>query len=77
LIERSKGTSGEVLRLMIVFGRSTVTVVRTGGGAPSIASRSSSQSPSASVCGMLKRPLTALSVAPLTTRFLTCAIMRT
>jgi hypothetical protein len=31
LIERSKPTSGEVLRAMIVFGFSTVTVVRSGG----------------------------------------------
>ena len=54
LTDRSKGTSGELLRLMIVRGRSTVTVVRRRGGAPSSASRSSSQSPSASRSGKLK-----------------------
>src|SRR3546814_18747811 len=40
--------SGDILRAMIVFGCSAVTVVRSGGASPSMASAASSQSPSAS-----------------------------
>jgi hypothetical protein len=56
--------SGELLRVMIVFGFSTVTVVRSGGSSPSTVSRSSRQSPSSSRSGRLKRMLSRLSVAP-------------
>src|SRR3954464_2628078 len=64
LIDRSKPMSGDVLRLMIVFGFSTVTVVRSGGGPSSSASRASSQSPSASLSGRLKRVGVRFSGAP-------------
>ena len=43
-------------------------VLRCGGGAPSTSPRASSQSPSASVWGRLKRRLSAFSVAPRTGR---------
>src|SRR3546814_17643722 len=56
--------SGELLRVMIVRGRSTVTLVRSGGGASSSASRASSHSPSTSRAGRLKRALNAFWVAP-------------
>ena len=49
---------------MIVRARSTVTLVRGGGGVPSIAACSSSQSPSASRAGKAKRRLAWFSVAP-------------
>src|SRR4051794_10049013 len=55
--------SGEALRVMIVFGFSTVTVVRSGGG-PSSSSRWSSHSPSASRLGRLKRVGVRFSGAP-------------
>src|SRR3546814_16824097 len=56
--------SGEWLGVMIVRGRSTVTLVRSGGGASPSASRASSHSPSTSRAGRLTRALSALSVAP-------------
>src|SRR3546814_4493780 len=56
--------AGEVLRWLVGRGRSTVTLVRSGGGASPSASRASSHSPSTSRAGRLKRALSALSVAP-------------
>jgi hypothetical protein len=64
LIERSKPMSGELLRVMIVLGCSTVTVVRSGGASPSTSSRESSQSPSASRTGRLNRVGVRFSGAP-------------
>src|SRR3546814_13672847 len=58
------------LKVRIVLGFSIVTVVRSGGGAPSIAAHASSQSPSSCVCGRLKRVLSRLRVAPRTARCL-------
>src|SRR3546814_6861205 len=68
--DRSKPMSGDALKVRIVLGFSIVTVVRSGGGAPSIAARASSQSPSSCVCGRLKRVLSRLRVAPRTARCL-------
>src|SRR3546814_18546682 len=61
--DRSKPMSGDALKVRIVLGFSIVTVVRSGGGAPSIAARASSQSPSSCVCGRMKRVLSRLRVA--------------
>ena len=57
--------SGDVFVLMIVFGFSTVTVVRSRGASPSISPRSSSQSPSASSVFRLNRIGVRLAGAPL------------
>src|SRR4051812_34152235 len=64
LIERSKPMSGERFQAMIVLGFSTVTVVLSGGGPSSTSSRASSQSPSASRTGRLKRVGVRFSGAP-------------
>lgn len=61
LTERSNGISGDVLRAMIVFACSTVTMVRRRSGSPSSRARSSSQSPSASRAFRLNR----VGVSPL------------
>src|SRR5918998_3011436 len=63
LIERSKPTSGELLRVRIDLGCSMVTVVRRF-GTPSRASTVSSQSPSMWRCFRLKRVGVLLRVAP-------------
>src|SRR5436305_8687135 len=55
--------SGELLRVRIVLGFSTVTVVRRR-GTPSSASTSSSHSPSTTRCWRLKRAGVGLRVAP-------------
>src|SRR5437764_8150105 len=55
--------SGELLRVRIVLGCSTVTVVRRR-GTPSSASTSSSHSPSTTRCWRLKRAGVGLRVAP-------------
>src|SRR5918993_4391096 len=63
LIDRSKPTSGELLRVRIDLGCSMVTVVRRF-GTPSSASTVSSQSPSAARSLRLKRVGVVLRVAP-------------
>src|SRR5215213_6927169 len=63
LIERSKPTSGELLRVRMDLGCSIVTVVRRG-GTPSRASTVSSQSPSRARAFRLKRVGVGLRVAP-------------
>src|SRR5437764_7980261 len=62
-IDRSKPTSGELLRVRIDLGCSMVTVVRRF-GTPSSASTWSSQSPSATRSWRLKRVGVGLRVAP-------------
>src|SRR3982751_5882189 len=63
LMERSKPTSGELLRVRIERGCSMVTVVRRF-GTPSSASTWSSHSPSATRSWRLKRVGVRLRVAP-------------
>src|SRR5918993_3464730 len=63
LIDRSKPTSGELLRVRIDLGCSMVTVVRRF-GTPSSASTVSSQSPSIARSFRLKRVGVVLRVAP-------------
>jgi hypothetical protein len=55
LIDRSNPMSGDWLKLIIVRGCSSVTVVRSGSGSPSTALRWSSQSTSSSRSGKRNR----------------------